>query len=287
MLELVAELGENGSAGTVTPGSVLAEVGFDSLAHAELAAALEERMGIDLADGGPACPRTVEDILELVEAARSRSRSGQRARPRMGRMQRGAARVAGGLAKWWFHIDIRGAEHMPAEGPVVLCMNHESMLDIPVAVLASPRPITFMAKRELFRSRAGARVFSELGGFSVDRDAFDLGAIQTALEVVGRGEVLGMYPEGTRTPGTLLPFLRGAAWIALHAGAPLLPAAITGTDASMPPGRKVPKRVGVRVAFGQPIPVDTVDDPAKRRAEAARLTAELRAAIEGLLAASD
>jgi 1-acyl-sn-glycerol-3-phosphate acyltransferase len=160
------------------------------------------------------------------------------------------------------------------------------MLDIPVAAVASPRPITFMAKRELFRTRTGARVFRELGGFSVDRDAFDLRAVATALEVVRRREVLGMYPEGTRTPGTLLPFLPGASWIALHGGAPLLPAAIVGTDASMPPGSKVPRRVPVRVTFGRPIAVDPVDDPAKRRAEAIRLTTQLRDAIEGLLAAA-
>src|SRR5436189_19671 len=82
-------------------------------------------------------------------------------------------------------------------------------------VVASPRPVRMMAKRELFEKPWLARFFHELGGFSVDRDAFDLRAVEIALEVIRRGEVLGMYPEGTRTPGTLLPFLPGAAWIAL------------------------------------------------------------------------
>jgi 1-acyl-sn-glycerol-3-phosphate acyltransferase len=140
-----------------------------------------------------------------------------------------------------------------------------------------------MAKRELFGNALGARMLHGLGGFSVDRAAFDLRAISIALDVVERGEVLGMYPEGTRTPGTLLPFLSGAAWVALHKGVPLLPCAISGTDAAMPPGAKLPKRVPVAVAFGRPMPVDPVDDPVKRRAEAARLTAELRSSIEAML----
>jgi 1-acyl-sn-glycerol-3-phosphate acyltransferase len=284
VIELVGQLAEDGSGG-VRPDSAITDIGFDSLAFAELAATVEERFGIDLVDGVPACPRTVADVVQLIETAREgRPRAGQGLRDGIGRSQRAAARTAGGVLRWWFDIRVQGTEHVPASGPVVLCMNHESLLDIPIAVVACPRPVTFMAKRELFRHRAGARLFHELGGFSVDRAAFDLRAITIALDVVRRGEVLGMYPEGTRTPGTLLPFLPGAAWIALHAGAPLLPCAITGTDASMPPGSRIPKRVPVQVSFGRPIPADPVDDPVKRRVEAGRLTAELRAAIEGLLA---
>ncbi|MDP9342928.1 MAG: 1-acyl-sn-glycerol-3-phosphate acyltransferase [Actinomycetota bacterium] len=286
VLELVGQLAEDGSGG-IRPDSTLSDVGFDSLAFAELAVTVEERFGIDLVDGVPASPRTVADVVELIETAGESRRAGDGIRDGIGRFQRAAGRTAGGVLRWWFDIRVWDAERMPATGPVVLCMNHESLLDIPVAVVASPRPVTFMAKRELFGNRATARLFHELGGFSVDRAAFDLRAITIALDVARRGEVLGMYPEGTRTPGTLLPFLPGAAWIALHAGASLVPCAITGTDAAMPPGTRIPKRVPVVVAFGRPIPVDPVDDRVKRRAEAVRLTAELRASIEGLLAEAD
>jgi 1-acyl-sn-glycerol-3-phosphate acyltransferase len=172
---------------------------------------------------------------------------------------------------------------MPGAGPVIFTMKHESLLDVPIAVAASPRPVTFMAERELFRNRVGAKFLHELGGFSVDRDSFDLRSIRTALAVLARGEVLGMYPEGTRRPGELLPFLDGAAWLALRTGAPLLPAAIKGTEAAMPPGRKIPKRVPVEVIFDRPIPVERVEDPVQRRAEAGELTARLRAVFEHLL----
>src|SRR5947207_1347003 len=144
-------------------------------------------------------------------------------------------------------------------------MDDESLLDIPVIVVASHRPIRFMAKGELFEMPALARFFHELGGFSVERNSFDLRAIEIALEVIRRGEILGMYPEGTRTPGTLLPFLPGAAWIALKTGTPLVPAALSGTGAAMPSGAKFFKRVPIRIEFGEAIPVERVDDPVERR----------------------
>src|SRR6266545_4095343 len=217
---------------------LLSDLGFDSLAYAELATLLAEREGIDLLDGGMTALRTVGDLCSMVDRA--------------------------------------------AAGPVVLCMNHESMLDIPAVAVATPRPITFMAKRELFGNRRWARMIQRMGAFSVDRDLFDLRAIQVGLEVIRRGEVLGMYPEGTRTPRTLLPFLGGAPWVALATGSPLLPCGIAGTEEALPRGSRVPKRVPIRVAFAPPIEVEQIDDPVKRRAEAERLAGDLRVAIAPL-----
>jgi 1-acyl-sn-glycerol-3-phosphate acyltransferase len=171
---------------------------------------------------------------------------------------------------------------MPRTGPVVLCMNHESLLDIPLTAVASPRQFRMMAKRELFSKPAGARFFHELGGFPVQRGGFDLRAVEIALEVLRRGEVLGMYPEGTRTPGTLLPFLPGAAWLALLTGAPLLPAAIRGTHEAMPKGAKFFKRVPIRIEFAPTISVEREDDPARRRQRALQLTEALRGEIESM-----
>jgi 1-acyl-sn-glycerol-3-phosphate acyltransferase len=119
----------------------------------------------------------------------------------------------------------------------------------------------------------------------VERGAFDLRAVEIALAVLKRGQVLGMYPEGTRTPGVRLPFLPGAAWAALKTGAALLPVAIRGTDTAMPPHRRVPRRVPIRVSFDEPILVQRVEDVAVRRKEADRLTSELRARVEGMLSA--
>jgi 1-acyl-sn-glycerol-3-phosphate acyltransferase len=184
-----------------------------------------------------------------------------------------------GLFGWWFDVSVSGADHMPATGPVVLCMNHESMLDVPAATVASPRPITFMAKRELFRVRAVGWGFQRMGAFSVDRELFDLRAVRIGLDVVRRGRVLGMFPEGTRMPGQLLAFLPGAPWIALSTGASLLPCAVAGTERALPRGSRMPRRVPITVTFLPPIEVEPVDEPVKRRAEAERLALELHDAI--------
>lgn len=294
LLALVRELAEGTATGPIGPGTRLEEIGFDSLAYAELAAAAEERLGLAVPDDEVRRPDTAGELVALLGAA---PRAGERASrvdgldaerppvPRgLGRFQRPGAAVAGGVLRRWFRLSLRGAERMPAAGPVILCMNHESLLDIPLAVVASPRPITFMAKRELFRNRVGGRVLHELGGFRVDRDAFDLRAIRTAMAVLARGDVLGMYPEGTREPGELLPFLPGAAWLALRTGASLLPAGIRGTEVAMPRGQRLPRRVAVSLEFGPPIEVSPTRDPAKRRVAAGELTGRLREAVQALLA---
>jgi 1-acyl-sn-glycerol-3-phosphate acyltransferase len=287
VLKLVEQLAPRAEGQPVAADTSLSAIGFDSLSYAELGAALQEELGMRLADLQVRGTETVGDVMSKVNAAVVPASPGERERlpAGIGRFQRTSRALAGPVLRWWLHVEVRGAERMPASGPVVLCMNHESFLDIPLAVIASPRPITFMAKRELYRSRAGALLLHELGGFPVDRDSFDVQAVRWALAVIDSGEVLGMYPEGTRRPGVLLPFLRGAAWLALRTGATLLPAAINGSEASMPPGRNLPRRVPVTFSFGEPVEVDVVDDPPKRRAEAERLTSHVRAAVEDLLAA--
>jgi 1-acyl-sn-glycerol-3-phosphate acyltransferase len=283
VFELIRELATEGNGTSVDGGTRLLDIGFDSIAAAELAAIAQERFGLDLADAAVAVVGTAGELAELV--ARSPREGGREpgVPAGLGRFQGASKRTIGGLIRWWFDLEVRGAGRMPASGPVVMAMNHESALDIPAAVAASARPVTFMAKSELFRNGAAAKLFHELGGFSVDRAAFDLRAAEIGLAVLRRGDVLGMYPEGTRRPGVLQPFLPGAAWLALKAGAPLLPVAIKGTEAAMPPERKIPVRVPIRVEFARPIEVEQVDDLATRRKEAVRLTAELRAEIEGML----
>ena len=138
-----------------------------------------------------------------------------------------------------------------------------------------------MAKRELFASAFTAWSLHELGAFRVDRDRFDVRATAVALAVLGRGYVLGMYPEGTRSPGELLPFLPGAAWLALRSGAPLVPVAITGTDRVRDARR--PRRARVRVTFVEPLTVQRVDEPQERRRRSEALTTQLRSAIQAHL----
>ncbi len=271
-------LGRNGGP-PLADGDRLADVGFDSLSYAELAAALETSNGVDLLDAGLGPVGTVGDLVDVARRAASGPGAGGPLVPDGLGARQHLARSLSGLFGRLFDLTVAGADLVPEDGPVVLCMNHESMLDVPAVAVASPRPITFMAKRELFRVRAVGWGFQRMGAFSVDRDLFDLRAVRIGLDVVRRREILGMFPEGTRMPGQLLEFLPGAPWIALSTGAPLLPCAVAGTERALPRGSRVPRRVPITVTFLPPIEVDPVDEPVKRRAEAERLAQDLREAI--------
>jgi 1-acyl-sn-glycerol-3-phosphate acyltransferase len=276
---MISELAREGA---FVPSARLDDIGFDSLAFVELAAALEGSSGPDLVDADLSERSTVEDVLRAVELAR-RGGVPRTGMPRgLGRLQPFAKTAGGWALRWWFRLEIFGSEHVHRTGPVVLAMNHESALDIPMAVVACPRPITVMSKKELFKNAFVSRALHELGGFRVDRGRFDLGSVRTAIAALERGDVLGVYPEGTRAPGALLPFLPGAAWAALATGAPLVPCAISGTDRTAQ--ARAPGRVRVRIEFAPAIEVPATDDPRERRLAAAELTEELRSRIESRLA---
>lgn len=274
-LELIRELSEP-SAGEPAPEARLADLGFDSLAFAELALALEDELGLDLGDAVLDGSGTVADVLDAV--ARAGPARGELDVPAaVGRYQGVADLLAGRPLRWWLDLEVVGAGLVPERGGVVLAMNHESALDIPIAVVACPRPITFMAKGELFRSRFSSWSLRRLGAFRVDRERFDLPAVRLALAVARQGGVLGMYPEGTRSAGELLPFLQGAAWVAIRTGAALVPMSLLGTDRGSEATQ--PRRVHVRVVFGRPLRPEVADEPRERRRRASELTGELRRAI--------
>jgi 1-acyl-sn-glycerol-3-phosphate acyltransferase len=180
---------------------------------------------------------------------------------------------------------ITGSGNVPADGPVIVAANHRSMWDIPILVVACPRRIVFMAKIELYKNRLLKRLWLELGGFPVRREVADLRAVDNSLEVLDKGLALGLYPEGTRSfTGEMLPFLRGAAWMALKTGAPIVPCAITGTSGRRRGDEPRPRaRRPVTVTFGPPLTVQAEPDPPKRRVQSEALTAQLLGAITSLL----
>jgi len=274
-MALVQELAAPGV--RIEPDMRLDDAGLDSLAFAELAAALEADLGVDLTHVHVEGTERIEDVVRAVEGAPTAA--GPTPLPRgIGSLQAPADVLGGWALRWWFRLRVEGAGHVPHRGPAIVAMNHESALDIPLVVTASRRPITFMAKKELFKNGFASWSLNSLGGFRVDRNRFDLVAVRRALAVLGRGDVLGMYPEGTRSPGRLLPFVHGAAWLALNTGVPLVPCSISGTEHA---GRATsPGRVPVRIRFHEAIAVESSNDPPERRRRAEQLTARLRGAIE-------
>jgi 1-acyl-sn-glycerol-3-phosphate acyltransferase len=254
----------------------------DSLSQAELVLALEEAFGIRLRDD--LSLTSVEDADVVVAEARSDGRTTGPLGRGIGEFQYVATGVLRPLLRMAYRLEVRGADRIPS-GPAVLASNHDSLLDIPVLVVAAARPVWFMAKVELFRGPAASWFFHVLGGFPVRRGGYDLRAVRAALEVVRRGRLLGMYPEGTRARH-LQAFLPGAAWVALATGAPLVPVAITGTAEALPRGSAVPRRSRVTVAFGEPMRPGKEERPRARLERAREITDHLRTEVEKLLAST-
>lgn len=167
--------------------------------------------------------------------------------------------------KLLFRLRASGKEHLPREGGYVLSANHLSNLDPwPLGLPLFPhRQLRFMAKAELFRSPLWPIL--KLGGaFKVRRGTGDMGAIETAVRLAREGEVIAMFPEGTRRSKGLAKKRQprphtGAARVALEAGVPLIPAAIAGTDRIM--------RLGpLQVAYGPAVELDDLQDRDLREA---------------------
>jgi 1-acyl-sn-glycerol-3-phosphate acyltransferase len=158
------------------------------------------------------------------------------------------------LMRGWFRMHISGREHIPPEGAAILAPNHKSFWDSFFIALATPRHLRFMGKMELFQGRWG-RLLVRLGAFPVQRGRADAEALETARALLAAGQLLAIFPEGTRVREavTLGQPRRGAGRLALESGAPLVPAAITGSDALWAGPFPKPKRV--QVTFAAPIPV--------------------------------
>lgn len=168
-----------------------------------------------------------------------------------------------------YRVEVLGGERIPAAGGCILAANHESIVDPFVLAVATTREIRYMAKAELFRSRAAAAVFRALGAFPVERGRGDLGAFTEAEQLVRAGHVVGIFPQGTSRQDRVRTWHRGAARLALATGMPLVPVRMTGT-------RSLPPRTRVRIVVGEPIRVA----PARPTIVAARtLTAALEQAV--------
>lgn len=155
-----------------------------------------------------------------------------------------------------FRLRIEGREHEPPGGPLLAICNHVSAADPFIAGVALRRSARYMAKQELFKNPVLGALLRSVGSFPVRRGQVDRQSIRTALQALAHGEVLVMFPEGTRShDGRLMPAEPGAALLALRSGAPVLPMAVAGTQHAMPKGRTLPRRVQVVVRIGPPLAV--------------------------------
>jgi 1-acyl-sn-glycerol-3-phosphate acyltransferase len=154
---------------------------------------------------------------------------------------------------------VSGAEQTPTSGPVILAANHLTNYDVFFLQAAIARPIFFMGKEELFRHPVADWTLRQLGGFPVYRGAGDEWALSHAEKVLRAGQVLGIFPEGTRSKGKgLKPAKTGAARLALAVGCPIIPVALYGPQYLF---KRVSRRTPIWVTVGEAVLPDPDDSP--------------------------
>ncbi|PJM91733.1 1-acyl-sn-glycerol-3-phosphate acyltransferase [Streptomyces sp. CB01373] len=176
----------------------------------------------------------------------------------------GTMKVAiGGPLKIAFRPWVEGLENIPDEGPAILASNHLSFSDSFFLPVMLHRPVTFIAKAEYFttpgvKGRLTAAFFKGVGQLPVDRSGSrgaGEAAVRSGIEVLERGELFGIYPEGTRSPDGRLYRGKpgGLARVALATGAPVIPVAMIDTEKIQPPGKVVPKLMRPGIRIGKPL----------------------------------
>ena len=180
-----------------------------------------------------------------------------------------------------YRCRVRGAEHLPSNGPAMVAMTHKCFWDPVIAGMVFRRPLRFMAKKELFVNPAAAKFIGSLGAFPLDRGAGDRAALQTALTILERGEILLMFPEGHRqTDDAVHEFMPGVGMIALRSGAPVVPLALDGTQYILRDGK--PGFPAIRGLVGPP--VDLSDITTRNSKSYREAAARMHAAVAGLYA---
>ena len=176
-----------------------------------------------------------------------------------------------------YRVEVRNPERIPADGPVILVANHESMIDPWLLGLATPRPIRYMAKAELWNYPFLRTMMQWFGTFPVERGSGDRAAVGRAAALLADDQVLGMFPQGTCLPYLRRPWLRGAARLALSTGTTIVPVCIVGSERALRPGKFKIGLPRIRVLVGEPIAVEKARPTV---AASKQLTAQIEQAIE-------
>jgi 1-acyl-sn-glycerol-3-phosphate acyltransferase len=192
---------------------------------------------------------------------------------------------------WWvvafgfgllYRVRMRGTEKLPRTGGYIMASSHRSMMDIPFDARLTKRPLRYMGKASLFKVPVLGPLFRTLGGFEVQRDGTDRKALRESIAMLQGGQVLLMYPEGTRQNGAKIePLQPGAAYLALRAGVPILPVGIAGTEEIFRTHRtRIPRFARVAMVVGDPILPKPLTGSVVPRAEVDALTSELHEALQ-------
>jgi 1-acyl-sn-glycerol-3-phosphate acyltransferase len=189
------------------------------------------------------------------------------------------------INRLFFRTTVEGAELVPTEGPLILAPVHRSFIDFWVASEAvRDRKLHYMTKDTLWKNRFLAKLIPKLGGFPVNRDAPDREALRLAQSVLEAGEVLVLFPEGTRRSGPIVEDLHeGVAFLAARTGAPIVPLGIGGSASVMPKGTLLPRPHHIHLVIGEPIVAPAASTSGRVPRSAVHATTEqLRATVQEL-----
>jgi 1-acyl-sn-glycerol-3-phosphate acyltransferase len=187
-----------------------------------------------------------------------------------------------GLAKAFFKFEVRGAEHIPRTGAAIIASNHASYLDPPLIGMAIPRPIFYFAKEELFRTLFGSAL-KIVNAIPVNRDQLDRKTLRTVLSVLAQGEMILMFPEGTRSEsGDLQEGRPGTGFIAYQAKVPVVPAYVGGSFDILPRGGKFFRFTQCTVTFGPAVDLSAYFAAARTKDMYERMSQEIMRSIERL-----
>lgn len=165
----------------------------------------------------------------------------------------------------YLRVQRQGAEHLDAEGPLIVAPVHRSNLDAPLVSVAGRRPMRFLAKQSLFDNRWFGGLVAALGAFPVRRGGADREALRVAAEILDAGQKLLVFPEGGRGSGPKVQgVFDGVSWLAAKTGASVVPVGVAGTEAAMPTGARFPRRVPVAIVVGPPVPPPEAPPEARR-----------------------
>jgi 1-acyl-sn-glycerol-3-phosphate acyltransferase len=193
-----------------------------------------------------------------------------------------------GVCRVLWRVRIRGEEKLPASGGYIIAPSHRSMADIPIVAIVTKRRIRYMGKQSIFNVPLIGPLFAAMGGFPVARDGTDRKAVRDSVEMLRAGEVLCLYPEGTRQQGPKIqPLQAGAAYLALRAGVPIIPVGMAGTEEIARTHKDPFPRFGrVAIVVGEPIVPEPLTGTLVPRDRVDALTARLADELQVVFDAS-
>jgi 1-acyl-sn-glycerol-3-phosphate acyltransferase len=159
-----------------------------------------------------------------------------------------------------YHVRCTGMRNIPAAGAVLIVSNHQSHFDPPLVGMGCPRQMNYLARESLFRFAPFRWLILSVGAIAIDREGLGLAGIKESLRRLKRGEMVVMFPEGTRTrDGEVGPFHAGFTTLAVRAQAAILPVAIEGAFAAWPRWRTFPRLGTIHVHYGAPITPEEIE----------------------------